>query len=446
MRFDCSFESGNIGKVQALNEFEFDVSVRPDTNNPHYRVWYYFSVNQVHKGQRAIFHIINGSKTKSLYRIGMTPIVRSTSRPKWDRIPQKQVYYYKSPRLKKNYVLSFAFQFDKEEDTYYFAYCYPYTFTFLQKFLAHVDAQKFNFFHRELLCRTVQQRRVDLLTITSPSPLTPTWDRKKTVFITARVHAGETPASFLCHGFLTFLLSDHPAARVLRAHCAFKVVPMLNPDGVFLGNYRCSSMGYDLNRNWLNPSAWAHAPIKFTRDEILRLNSQEDTELDFFMDIHAHSTCTNAFMFVNSSCNLQGSSIEETARHAMIYPRMLGATDKTFSVPSSRFCREPSKLGTGRRALGEVLHVAPHCSAMEVSMYCWQDAKQRLIPYTEEQYLELGKNIAVTFIDFYKLGSLLAPAPQAMSTGDTGRDDDGETKEQPTLRTKRSTKRNKSSN
>eukprot|EP00754_Rhynchopus_humris_P012087 Rhum_TRINITY_DN14265_c4_g1::Rhum_TRINITY_DN14265_c4_g1_i1::g.74416::m.74416 len=409
MRFDCSFESGNIGKVQALNEFEFDLSVRPDTNNPHYRVWYFFSVNQVNKGQRVIFNIINGSKTKSLYRVGMTPLVRSTSRPKWERIPQRQVFYYKSPRLKKNYVLSFAFMFDRELDTYEFAYCYPYTFTYLQKFLSHVDAQKFNFYKRELLCRTVQQRRVDLLTITSPNALTPTWDRKKTVFVTARVHAGETPASFICHGFLCFLLSDHPAARVLRAHCVFKVVPMLNPDGVFLGNYRCSSMGYDLNRNWLNPSAWAHAPIKYTRDEILRLNSQESTELDFFLDMHAHSSSTNAFMFVNSSSNA-----EDSVRSAMLYPRILSSLDKTFSLQSSRYCREPSKLGTGRRALGEVLHVAPHCSAMEVSMYCWQDNKQRLVPYTEEMYLEIGKNIALSFVEFYKLQFLFAPSPKNM--------------------------------
>ena len=28
---------------------------------------------------------------------------------------------------------------------------------------------------------------------------------------------------------------------------------MLNPDGVFLGNYRSSYVGTDLNRQWANP-------------------------------------------------------------------------------------------------------------------------------------------------------------------------------------------------
>ena len=33
----------------------------------------------------------------------------------------------------------------------------------------------------------------------------------------------------------------------------FKVVPMLNPDGVIVGNYRCSLFGKDLNRNYRKP-------------------------------------------------------------------------------------------------------------------------------------------------------------------------------------------------
>ena len=33
----------------------------------------------------------------------------------------------------------------------------------------------------------------------------------------------------------------------------FKLVPMLNPDGVIVGNYRCSLAGRDLNRNYRHP-------------------------------------------------------------------------------------------------------------------------------------------------------------------------------------------------
>lgn len=43
-------------------------------------------------------------------------------------------------------------------------------------------------------------------------------------------------------------------AAFLREHFIFKIVPMLNPDGVIHGNYRCSLSGVDLNRQWSNPS------------------------------------------------------------------------------------------------------------------------------------------------------------------------------------------------
>ena len=36
------------------------------------------------------------SKGKSLYREGMSPCVRSTSRPKWTRLPSQQCYYWRN--------------------------------------------------------------------------------------------------------------------------------------------------------------------------------------------------------------------------------------------------------------------------------------------------------------------------------------------------------------
>jgi murein tripeptide amidase MpaA len=36
----------------------------------------------------------------------------------------------------------------------------------------------------------------------------------------------------------------------VRKTVVFKVVPMVNPDGVVVGNYRSSFLGKDLNRNF----------------------------------------------------------------------------------------------------------------------------------------------------------------------------------------------------
>jgi murein tripeptide amidase MpaA len=47
----------------------------------------------------------------------------------------------------------------------------------------------------------------------------------------------------MMHGFLEHILGDTEAARYLRSRIVFKVVPMLNPDGVVLGNYRTGLAG-----------------------------------------------------------------------------------------------------------------------------------------------------------------------------------------------------------
>ncbi|KAI4572764.1 hypothetical protein MJG53_012602 [Ovis ammon polii x Ovis aries] len=53
--------------------------------------------------------------------------------------------------------------------------------------------------------------------------------------ITARVHPGESNASWVMKGTLEFLVSSDPVARLLRENFIFKIIPMLNPDGVING-------------------------------------------------------------------------------------------------------------------------------------------------------------------------------------------------------------------
>lgn len=55
--------------------------------------------------------------------------------------------------------------------------------------------------------------------------------------ITARVHPGESNASWVMKGTLEFLVSSDPVAKLLRENFIFKIIPMLNPDGVVNGKY-----------------------------------------------------------------------------------------------------------------------------------------------------------------------------------------------------------------
>jgi len=66
-------------------------------------------------------------------------------------------------------------------------------------------------------------------------------------------------------GVIDYLTGPTLSARVLREIFVFKIVPMLNPDGVINGNSRCSLAGVDLNRCWVEPNKITHPTIYYTK-------------------------------------------------------------------------------------------------------------------------------------------------------------------------------------
>ncbi|XP_046870471.1 cytosolic carboxypeptidase 6-like [Hypomesus transpacificus] len=224
---------------------------------------------------------------------------------------------------------------------------------------------------------------------------------KRLVFLTARVHPGECPSSFVCQGVIDFLVSQHPVAQVLRDHVIFKIVPMLNPDGVYLGNYRCSLMGFDLNRHWQDPSPWAHPTLHAVKQLIVQM-SQDPVGLEFYIDVHAHSTMLNGFMYGNVF------EEEERVQRQAVFPRLLCNNAPDFSFSNTSFNRDVVKAGTGRRFLGGLLDDTSYCYTLEVSFYSYMSASSTTpVPYTEETYMRLGRNVARTFLDYYKLNNVI---------------------------------------
>lgn len=246
--FDSHFESGNLcqafRKETHMSSFsEYDLILNHDVHSIGHTQWFYFSVSNVIAGTRVKFNIGTFSKTTSLFNHGMMPLLYSERKRKWCRCGESISYFQvrrRKSEKKSVYVLTFTHRFEYSGDKCFFAYSYPYTYSDLQDDLMvlQLDKPKSHTFRRSILSRTLAGNRCDLLTITEKTSSLNELQARKGILISARVHPGETVASWICKGIINFLTSDCDNAIALRRAFVFKVIPMLNPDGVVNGNYR----------------------------------------------------------------------------------------------------------------------------------------------------------------------------------------------------------------
>jgi hypothetical protein len=90
--------------------------------------------------------------------------------------------------------------------------------------------------------------------------------QKRRVWIHAGIHPAETTSYFTVEGFVAWLLSGNPWAEVLLDHALIELCPMVNPDGVTLGNYRVNANSINLENEWA-------APYASTQPEIVALRT-----------------------------------------------------------------------------------------------------------------------------------------------------------------------------
>jgi hypothetical protein len=128
--------------------------------------------------------------------------------------------------------------------------------------------------HRTHLCHTISGNPVPLLTITDFASGPAALACRPYIILSGRVHPGETNGSWMLRGVIDFLTSSAPVAVELRRRVIFKVIPMLNPDGVINGHHRTNLAGLDLNRHWTNPDMARAPTIWHLRHLILTLQAR----------------------------------------------------------------------------------------------------------------------------------------------------------------------------
>lgn len=115
--------------------------------------------------------------------------------------------------------------------------------------------------------------------------------------ITGRVHPGETNASWIVHGIIKFLLGKDKVANELRKRVIFKIIPMINADGVTIGNSRCSLIGRDINRLFGHPNSKLTPEPFHLRGLVKELQKNDKHKVLAYLDVHAHSGRKSIFMY-----------------------------------------------------------------------------------------------------------------------------------------------------
>lgn len=334
--FTSNFDSGNLGHVQLCSDsavcdsdsdsgcepstshpnissstvqprsagienpdYQFQLWTKPDCSGTEFengnRTWFYFGLRGGPVGAVLKFTVMNLNKQAKLFSQGMAPVFKIQGKTSWERIRDPPSY----TTLENNFSLSFKFRMTEDPHCQlYFAFTYPYTYKELQTDLSRLEKKHSTsnlpwtslcslptssiYFHREMVTKSIENRRIDLITISGMNnickdqePLLTNlfpdqngskrphkFTNKKTVFLSARVHPGETCSSYVMNGFIKFLLNSSDARAVaLRSKYVFKLLPMLNPDGVYRGHYRTDTRGVNLNRVYVNPSPVVHPTI-----------------------------------------------------------------------------------------------------------------------------------------------------------------------------------------
>ena len=219
------------------------------------------------------------------------------------------------------------------------------------------------------------------------------------MIVAARVHPGESNASFIMQGFLKFITSQATEAVELRKRVVFKVIPMTNPDGVIAGNYRTSLSGNDLNRQFLSPSAKLHPTVDHIKKLCRSILTQANQPEPFlgFIDIHGHSRKKSVFMY-----GPHFPLHNERYFKSKVLPKLLDERTQMFRFYSCKFRIERSKIKTARVVLFREFGIM-NCFTLEASFHGFIDTDRKTTELTTESLQDMGQTLVLSLSDYLNL-------------------------------------------
>lgn len=256
IQISSRFDSGNIEVVAADRADDIRLRIVKDGAADFFQ-WFHFRVT----GARGVpLTLVIENAGAASYPKGWEGYraVASTDRQSWRRVDTA----FDGAAL--------TIRCTPDADVVWFAYFAPYSLERHEDLAARAQAR--GVARLERLGATVEGRDLDMLSFGSgPKPL----------WVIARQHPGESMCGWFIEGLVDRLLDPYdPVARAVMAQATLRLVPNMNPDGVFHGHLRTNATGANLNREWREPSL-GHSP------EVLHvIRRMEATGVAMCLDVH----------------------------------------------------------------------------------------------------------------------------------------------------------------
>ena len=465
--FDSKFESGNLRMAIKLNsdiDNEYDLIIRKDYNCEKNYSWFFFSI-ECDRECDIKFNILNFIKKKIMFdEKEKIRILVYNEKDKWTRNTYNVQYYENNIKIlaswedkekmgsndeenifndkfkedEKNndifkifdkdkgekedvpdteffFTLSFCYHVSKNNinSPIYFALCFPYTYSTLQDYLHKLSITKTNKnkIKFSTLNKTICGNPLDILYITNFASTQSVINARQSIIFTARVHPGETSGSYVIESVINNLLNNSEQSNNLLDKYIFKIIPMLNPDGVIHGHYRNNILGKDLNRMWQDPRD-NETPTIYYLKKLISINKPF-----FFCDFHGHSNMPNCALYCcsppkkkkNKFFNFPNGNIKSYHFYEeKVFMRIMEEESKYYQKSGEKYNIQKSKLKSARGVIYNEFNVYFSYALETGLMAKWN--KQNILgivnnnlivqlePSTINEYYQIGTDYVNSFI------------------------------------------------
>ena len=499
--FDSKFESGNLRMAIKLNsdiENEYDLIIRKDYNCEKNYSWFFFSIESDRETDIK-FNILNFIKKKIMFdEKEKIRILVYNKNDKWTRNTYNVQYYQNNIKInplwidkekmgsndeenifndkfkedEKNddmfkifdkdkgekedipdseffFTLSFCYHVNKTNinTPIYFALCFPYTYSSLQEYLHKLSITKTNKnkIKFSTLNKTICGNPLDILYISNFNSTQSVINSRQSIIFTARVHPGETSGSYVIESVINNLLNNSEQSNSLLDKYIFKIIPMLNPDGVIHGHYRNNILGKDLNRMWQDPRDNVTPTIYYLK-KLISINKPF-----FFCDFHGHSNMPNCALYCcsppkrkkNKFFNFPNVNVKSYHFYEeKVFMRIMEEESKYYQKSGEKYNIQKSKLKSARGVIYNEFNVY-YSYALETGLMAkWN--KQNILnninnnlivqlePSTINEYYQIGTDYVNSFIKwntktkFYSVLKKIRDEEESKKSKDKEKDKDKE--------------------